>query len=51
MLPSEGRVVCEEIVGNSDTPGTQVLDGAVEVDGVPVEIAAAMRLKPDARKL
>ena len=37
MLPSERRDVREEIVGNSDTPGTQVLDGAVEVDGVPVD--------------
>ena len=35
--PSEGRDVREEIVGNSETPGTQVLDGAVEVDGVPVD--------------
>src|SRR5437868_13784824 len=31
------RDVREEIVGNSETPGTQVLDGAVEVDGVPVD--------------
>jgi hypothetical protein len=33
VLPSEGRDVREEIVRNNDTPGTQVLDGAVEVDG------------------
>ena len=37
MLPSEGRDVREEVVRNSDTPGTQVLDGAVGVDGIPVD--------------
>ena len=37
MLPSEERDVGEEVVRNSDTPGTQVLDGAVEVDGIPVD--------------
>jgi hypothetical protein len=37
VLPSEGRDVREEIVRNNDTPGMPVLDGAVEVDGVPVD--------------
>ena len=27
----------EEVVGNNDAPGTQVLDGTVEVDGIPVD--------------
>ena len=30
MLPSEGRDVREEIVRNSDTPGTQVASGKPE---------------------
>ena len=37
MLPSERCDVHEEVVGNSDAPGTQVLDGTVEVDGIPVD--------------
>jgi hypothetical protein len=51
VLPSEGRDVREEIVGNSETLGTQVLDGAVEVNGVPVDDRGGDEAQPDARKL
>ena len=37
VLPSEGCDVHEEVVGNNDASGTQVLDGTVEVDGIPVD--------------
>ena len=36
MLPAEGRNVGEEAVGDSDASRAQMLDRAVEIDGVPV---------------
>ena len=37
MLPAERCDVSEQIVGHMDALGAKMLDGPVEVDGVPVD--------------
>ena len=36
MLPAEGRNVGEEAVGDADASRAQMLNGKIEIDGVPV---------------
>ena len=46
MLPAEWRDVGQEIVGNGRAQGTQVLDGLVEIDGVPVDDGGSDEAEP-----
>jgi len=41
----------KEVVRNGVSLIPQLADSTVEIDGVPVYIAAVIRLRPEARKL
>lgn len=46
MLPAERRDMRQEIVGNGRALSTQVLDGLVEIDGVPVDDGGGDEAEP-----
>jgi hypothetical protein len=49
MSPSERGDVGEQRVGQSFALGAKLGDGVAEIDGVPEDMAAIVRLRPEAR--